>query len=269
MGPVASQAQLDDVRTGMQKLQSECDTVVGGPEALDGPGYFVHPTLLQARNNDTSFLHELEVFGPCATILPYDGKVATAVDLMNRGGGCLVASAYSDDKKFVEELVTGIAPWHGRVWVGSEKTMGHALSPGAVAAVSVDLHGLRSEWLRPCFFEGHGAGLLVGLAAPIPLISEAVARQAACDDEDLEAPVLDVAIPRRLRPRFGSVSYARLKSGRIQVEGHRVTAAPAHSPRLAEAIAAELIAWLQDGRFPLHLPVRPLSGRGGLIPLDN
>ena len=132
MGPVASQAQLDDVRAGMQKLQSECDTVVGGPEALDGPGYFVRPTLLQARNNDTSFLHELEVFGPCATILPYDGKVATAVDLMNRGGGCLVASAYSDDKKFVEELVTGIAPWHGRVWVGSEKTMGHALSPGAV-----------------------------------------------------------------------------------------------------------------------------------------
>ena len=146
---------------------------------------------------------------------------------------------------------------------------GHAISPGAVAAVSVDLHGLRSEWLRPCFFEGHGAGLLVGLAAPVPLISEAVARQAACGDGELEAPVLDVAIPRRLRPRFGSVSYARLKSGLIQVEGRRVTAAPAHSPRLAEAIGAELITWLEDGRFPLRLPVRPLSGRGGLIPIDS
>ncbi len=146
---------------------------------------------------------------------------------------------------------------------------GHALSPGAVAAVSVDLHGLRPEWLRPCFFEGHGAALLVGLAAPVPLINEAVARQAACGDGELEAPVLDMAIPRRLRPRFGSVSYARLKSGLIQVEGRRVTAAPAHSPRLAEAVAAELIAWLQDGRFPLQLPVSPLSERGGLIPIDS
>jgi crotonobetainyl-CoA:carnitine CoA-transferase CaiB-like acyl-CoA transferase len=88
-------------------------------------------------------------------------------------------------------------------------------------------------------------------------------------DGKLEAPVLDMAIPRRLRPRFGSVSYAQLKSGLIQVEGRRVTAAPAHSPRLAEAIGAELIAWLQDGRFPLGLPVRPLSGRCGLIPLDS
>ena len=146
---------------------------------------------------------------------------------------------------------------------------GHALSPGAVAAVSVDLHGLRPEWLRPCFFEGHGAALLVGVAAPVPLINEAVARQAACGDEDLEAPVLDVAIPRRLRPCLGSVSYAQLKSGTIRVEGRRVTAAPAHSPRLAEAIGGELIRQLEEGRFPLRLPLQPLSGRSGLIPLDS
>lgn len=132
MGPVASAAQLDDVRGGIQKLQSDCDTILGGPEAMDGPGYFVTPTLLQARDNHTPQLHELEVFGPCATILPYDGKAATAVDLINRGGGCLVASVYSDDKEWISETVTGIAPWQGRVWVGSEKTMGHALGPGAV-----------------------------------------------------------------------------------------------------------------------------------------
>jgi 3,4-dehydroadipyl-CoA semialdehyde dehydrogenase len=132
MGPVASKAQLEDVRGGIQKLQAECDTVLGGPEAMEGPGYFVQPTLLQARANDAAILHELEVFGPCATILPYDGKAQTAVELMNKGGGCLVASVYGDDKKYLTEVVSGIAPWHGRVWVGSEKTMGHALGPGAV-----------------------------------------------------------------------------------------------------------------------------------------
>jgi len=132
MGPVASEAQLHDVRGGIEKLQADCDTVLGGPEAMDGPGYFVKPTLLQARSNDAAQLHELEVFGPCATILPYDGTAKAAADWMNRGGGCLVASVYSDDKQWIQETVTGIAPWHGRVWVGSEKTMGHALGPGAV-----------------------------------------------------------------------------------------------------------------------------------------
>ena len=132
MGPVASKAQLDEVRSGIRQLQESCDTLLGGPDPLDGPGCFVRPTLLQARDVDMDLLHELEVFGPCATILPYDGTAATAVRLMNRGAGCLVASAYSDDKKFLRELVPGIAPWHGRVWLGSEKTMGQALGPGAV-----------------------------------------------------------------------------------------------------------------------------------------
>ena len=43
---------------------------------------------------------------------------------------------------------------------------GHARTPGAAAAVSVDLHALRPEWVRPCFFEGHGSALLVAIAAP-------------------------------------------------------------------------------------------------------
>ena len=138
MGPVASKAQHDDVQQGMKQLQAVAETVTGGG-AIDGPGYFVKPTLLQAKDNDAAILHELEVFGPCATLLPYDGKVETAVDLVNRAGGCLLSSLYSDDKKFVRSYVEGTAPWHGRIWVGSEKTMGQALGPGAVLPGAV--HG--------------------------------------------------------------------------------------------------------------------------------
>jgi oxepin-CoA hydrolase/3-oxo-5,6-dehydrosuberyl-CoA semialdehyde dehydrogenase len=106
--------------------------VLGGPQAVAEKGYFVGPTLLQARSSDAAVLHELEVFGPCASILPYSGRVEDAIALCNRGGGGLVASAYSDDRAFVEALVSGIAPWHGRIWCGSEKTHGQALGPGAV-----------------------------------------------------------------------------------------------------------------------------------------
>jgi uncharacterized protein (DUF39 family) len=146
---------------------------------------------------------------------------------------------------------------------------GHARVPGAVAAVSADLHELRGEWVRPTFFEGHGSGLLVAIASPVPLINATVALQAAAENDQLEAPVLDFSIPRRVKPGFGGMSYRQLLTGRIQVDGHQLRCAPAHSPRLAEGIAAELIERLRSGHFPLRLPALPLSSRSALIPLDS
>lgn len=145
---------------------------------------------------------------------------------------------------------------------------GHARTPGAVAAVSVDLHEIEPGWLRACHFEGHGSALLVPIAAPIPLLNAGVAQQLAANNDLLEAPVLDVAIPRRIKPSFGGVSYSALQAGRIRVNGRDLSAAPSHSPRLAEAIGRELIDRLIDGRFPLRLPLLPLGRRPGLIPLD-
>ncbi|MBL8737347.1 MAG: 3,4-dehydroadipyl-CoA semialdehyde dehydrogenase [Planctomycetes bacterium] len=139
MGPVASAEQLRDVRQGMERLQAVTATLLGGPAAVQPKGYFVAPTLLLAKDAEAPVLHELEVFGPCATLVPYDGTASRAVDLCNRGGGGLVASVYSDDRAFVEETVLGIAPWHGRIWLGSEKTMNQATGPGAVLAATI--HG--------------------------------------------------------------------------------------------------------------------------------
>jgi uncharacterized protein (DUF39 family) len=146
---------------------------------------------------------------------------------------------------------------------------GHARSPGATAAVCVDWQELDPRWIRACFFEGHGSALLVAMAAPIPLINGTVALQASVDNDALEAPVLDVSIPRRLKPSYGGVAYSQLRSGRIDVDGRRLPVAPAHSPRLAAAIAAELVERLRGNRFPLRLPLLPLSGRPGLIPLET
>jgi 3,4-dehydroadipyl-CoA semialdehyde dehydrogenase len=139
MGPVASSEQLRDVRAGIERLQAVSDTVLGGGKPVAERGYFVAPTLLRAKRADADVLHELEVFGPCATLIGYGGGGDEAVALCNRGGGGLVASAYSDDRGFVENLVAGIGPWHGRVWIGSEKTLGQALGPGAVLPATI--HG--------------------------------------------------------------------------------------------------------------------------------
>jgi uncharacterized protein (DUF39 family) len=111
--------------------------------------------------------------------------------------------------------------------------------------------------------------LLVAIAAPIPLINPSVAQQVASTDADLEAPVLDFAIPRRIKPSFGSISYAQLKQGSLPLTGRQLRCAPAHSPRLAGSIAAELCNQLRSGQFPLRLPVLPLSQRPALVPLEG
>jgi uncharacterized protein (DUF39 family) len=146
---------------------------------------------------------------------------------------------------------------------------GHALTPAAVAAAVVDLHQLDPRWIRACFFEGHGCALLVAIAAPVLLLNDRIARQAAAGPEQLQAPVLDVAIPRRVKPALGSVSYAALASGRIEVAGQRLRTAPAHSPRLAEEIGAELVQRLEQNRFPLEANLCGLPDVGTLITLDD
>ena len=170
-------------------------------------------------------------------------------------------------------LVAGATGWvmgsgRGHQPQPRRQTSGHALSPGASAAVSVDLHALDPRWIRACFFEGHGSALLVAIAAPVPLLDATAALQAAAGPAELQAPVLDLAIPRRIKPALGAVSYAALESGSFQLEGRQLRCAPAHSPRLAQSLAEELAVRLREGRFPLRLPAVPLASRPSLVPLD-
>ena len=145
---------------------------------------------------------------------------------------------------------------------------GHALSPGACAALEVDLHGLDRRWLRATGLDDGGSGLLVAIAAPVPLINAAVARQAAASNAELQVPVLDFAIPRRVRPSHGQAGYAELHSGELSLGGRQLTCAPGHSPRLAAEITEELVQRLQEGSFPLRLPLQPLPARASLVPLN-
>lgn len=139
MGPLATAQQLRDFRAGVQKLEASGARIVFGSatecEAIDADaskGYFVSPVLLRAdRPAAADAVHEHEVFGPCATLMPYDGA-DEALALVARGGGGLVASVYGDDRELLSTLVLGLAPHHGRVLVGSKKVADQAISPGLV-----------------------------------------------------------------------------------------------------------------------------------------
>ncbi len=139
MGPVASADQLRDVRAGIDRLAEQSEVACGGSERAAEKGFFVRPTLLVAAHAETDVFHELEVFGPVATVILYDGSAEEAARLANRGGGSLVGSVYSDDKRWTETCVRAMAPWHGRIWIGSERVAGQASAPGLVLPMTT--HG--------------------------------------------------------------------------------------------------------------------------------
>jgi len=139
MGPVASADQLRDVRAGIDRLAEQSEVACGGSERAGAKGFFVRPTLLVAVHAETDVFHELEVFGPVATVILYDGRAEEAARLANRGGGSLVGSVYSDDKRWTETCVRAMAPWHGRIWIGSERVAGQASAPGLVLPMTT--HG--------------------------------------------------------------------------------------------------------------------------------
>ena len=73
------------------------------------------PTLLKIGDaKDARAVHEIEVFGPVSTVIPY-GNENELFALVSRGGGSLVASVYGDDLAFLAKAVNEIGPFHGRV----------------------------------------------------------------------------------------------------------------------------------------------------------
>ena len=121
MGPVVTRAQQAAAFDGIRRLASEAAILCGGADAprlddIDGQkSAFVAPTLLRATDSaGARAVHEVEVFGPAATIVPYRDE-ADACALVARGGGSLVASIYGEDKDFLLRMVSEIGAVHGRI----------------------------------------------------------------------------------------------------------------------------------------------------------
>jgi 3,4-dehydroadipyl-CoA semialdehyde dehydrogenase len=140
MGPVATRSQARDVRSGIQTLLAGgARAVLGQPGQVEpigvpaGTGFFVPLVLLEADDAlAATAVHEHEVFGPVATLLPYDGSVEHAARIVRAGKGGLVASIYGDDRAAMGGLVLELAAWHGRLVLVDAKTADKSLPPGLV-----------------------------------------------------------------------------------------------------------------------------------------
>ena len=134
MGPLVSEIQRGDVLKINRRLghQSEPVTPVGNlsVEGADrDQGAFVAPTLYHCADPDgATTVHELEAFGPTATIMPYR-DLDHACQLLNRGGGSLVASLFTHDPQVASHVAVSTAAWHGRLYVNdrtsAKESTGH------------------------------------------------------------------------------------------------------------------------------------------------
>ncbi|MCB9566501.1 MAG: 3,4-dehydroadipyl-CoA semialdehyde dehydrogenase [Myxococcales bacterium] len=142
MGPLATAQQLADAREGIGRLQADATIVRGDPERADfvevpaGKGFFLEPILLEASAEAAlrpgAAFHQLEVFGPVATLLPYDGSIDQAAAIIRAGEGSLVSTVYSDDRAFTTAAIAELAPHLGRLVINDEKNAAGAFSPGCV-----------------------------------------------------------------------------------------------------------------------------------------
>lgn len=122
MGALVNRAQLASVREGLDYLKQQAETLHDGAthalvDADPAIACCVGPTLLGARDADgADRVHDTEVFGPVATLLPYR-DTAHALALVRRGQGSLVASLYGSDPASLGAAALELADSHGRVHV--------------------------------------------------------------------------------------------------------------------------------------------------------
>ncbi len=145
MGPLATAAQLADVRDGVGRLAAEGRLAFGSAAPVAaagvdaGKGFFISPVLVEiAAGAAAPTVHSREVFGPVAALVAYSGRAADAAEMVARGNGGLVASVYAEDTGWIGEVVFGLAPLQGRIFLGHPKI---ELSPGPGTVLPQLVHG--------------------------------------------------------------------------------------------------------------------------------
>jgi len=144
MGSLVSRAQFDGVTSGIAALRAETEVLHDGTQhglvdADPRVAACLGPTLLGARNAEASpIVHELEVFGPAATLVAYR-DVPHAHALVRRGGGSLVCSLYGPDDAALSDAALELAPAHGRVHIVTASVESQQTGHGNVMPQS--LHG--------------------------------------------------------------------------------------------------------------------------------
>ncbi len=153
MGALVNQAQLKAVREGLAYLMAQTTVLHDGAEAalVDADALTsccIGPTLLgtgsPAGSDEADRVHDTEVFGPVATLIPYRSQpesadISHALTLIRRGQGSLVTSVYGSNPAALADAALELADSNGRVHIVSPDVAASQTGHGNVMPQS--MHG--------------------------------------------------------------------------------------------------------------------------------
>lgn len=130
ISPLVSARQKDTVLSYIEAGVREGAELYYGGRTLEGPGFFVEPTIFAHCRNDMRIVKE-EIFGPVLVTAPFD-TLDEAVTLANDSVYGLAAAIYSNDLADVHRLIPQLQA--GTVYVNAHSTIDPALPFGGYKA---------------------------------------------------------------------------------------------------------------------------------------
>ncbi|MBR9753357.1 MAG: phenylacetic acid degradation bifunctional protein PaaZ [Gammaproteobacteria bacterium] len=134
MGALSSAEQLHDVNNAIERLLDTSECVFGRdnqqPVGSDiSKGAFISPHLLINHHPlQDGGAHDIEAFGPVATVMPYD-SVEDALAITAKGKGSLVTTLTTRSASIAAEMIPVLAAHHGRLQIldaqAAKESTGH------------------------------------------------------------------------------------------------------------------------------------------------
>ena len=103
MGPLIDQDALDCYKSAIEEIKSLGGDIIFGGNILEGPGHFVEPTIVLAKN-DWDIVGR-ETFGPILYVMPYD-ELNDAIQMQNEVDQGLSSAIFTEGLNTAEQYLS-------------------------------------------------------------------------------------------------------------------------------------------------------------------
>lgn len=163
---------------------------------------------------------------------------------------------------------TGYVSWYGTQFRTDAELneFGVPVANAATLAVIGDASRMTPSFIKAAYFEKYGVTMFVGIGIPIPVLDEEMAARVMVRNEQITTKILDYGDPAH--PELGRITYDRLMTGEIVLNGKKIRTTSLSSLYKAREIAGLLKQQVEEGSFMLTEPVETFPRGKGLNTLE-